>query len=246
MESGLLVNILLNLTISLVSFVFVYSLYNRYSDCNGNNSPTQVSLILIWGMVGIYFIIDTLIQLSAFFGNTWLHLSMYMLSLIPFTLTSLPIVFLIIYILTGNKYIGVTVSSVFLIFSFLYIYTVLVTRDINLITTQWGWITSTNSNIANTIYLSGLFIIPTSMILGLLTIFLLKHISKYRKYKICLSFYSISIVYDFLLLSSISQTGELMIASKILIFLGVVLGYFANFTPKVVKTKYFPSISVID
>jgi hypothetical protein len=54
------------------------------------------------------------------------------------------------------------------------------------------------------------------------------------------------VVYSFLLLITISQTGEMIIASKIFIFLGVVLGYFANFPPKLIESKYTTNFSIIE
>ena len=246
MATGLSINIFIGLIICIVSLVFAYSLYRRYSECNKNNSPTQISMMVIWGMIGLYFVVDIFQQLITISGNVSMQFPLYILSLVPFTLTSLPIVFFIVYILSGNKYIGAGVSSLFLVMSLIYIYIIISTEQINIISTSWGLLVLSNNNIANIIYLLGLFIVPTSMILGLLILFLLKQIPKFRKYKICLSLFSISIVYDFLLLNSFSQTGEMMIAAKIFIFLGIVLGYFANFPPKIVESKYFPKIPAIE
>ena len=246
MENGILVNIFINLAISLVSLVYTITLYNKYCDCNENNRPTQVSSMMIWAMVSIFFIIDTARQLVAISGNETFQLQLYLISLVPLTLVSLPIVFIVIYIVSGNRNIGIIVSSIFLLFSFLYIYTTIQMGGINFVTTSWGTLAISNNAIANTIFLSGLFIVPTSLILGLLVLILLKQVPMFRKYKICLSLLSISLVYDFLLLNSISQTGEMMIASKIFIFLGVVLSYLASFPPKIIESRYDPDIIVIE
>ena len=246
MENGILVNIFINLAISLVSLVYTITSYNKYCDCNKNNRPTQVSSMMIWAMVSIFFIIDTARQLVAISGNETFQLQLYLISLVPLTLVSLPIVFIVIYIVSGNRNIGIIVSSIFLLFSFLYIYTIIQMGGINFVTTSWGSLAISNNEIANTIFLSSLFIVPTSLILSLLVLILFKRIPMFRKHKICLSLMSISLVYDFLLLNSISQTGEMMVASKIFIFLGVVLGYLASFPPKFIESRYDPDIIVIE
>ena len=246
MENGILVNIFFDLAISLVSLVYIITLYNKYCDCTENNRPTQVSSMMIWLMVSIFFIIDTARQLVAISGNETLQLQLYLISLVPLTLVSLPIVFIVIYIVSGNRNIGIIVSSIFLFFGFLYIYITIQMGGINFVTTSWGSLAISNNEIANTIFLSGLFIVPTSLILGLLVLILLKQVPMFRKYKICLSLISISLVYDFLLLNSISQTGEMMIASKIFIFLGVVLSYLASFPPKSIESRYDPDIIIIE
>jgi hypothetical protein len=239
-------NVLINLLIILVSLIFLHSLYNKYYECNGSTKPTQMGLMILWGIIGVYFIIDTVSHINSFSGNSDLQIPLYFLSLIALTLVSLPIVFLIIYIISGNKYIGAAVSSVFLIFSFLYIFTIFQMDQINIIDTNYGLIVSSNNDLGTIIFLSGLFIVPISMILGLLALILLRRISPFQKYKICFSLLSISVVYSFLLLITISQTGEMIIASKIFIFLGVVLGYFANFPPKLIESKYTTNFSIIE
>jgi hypothetical protein len=246
MKNGVLINIFFDLMIGLISLIFIYSLYKKYGNCNAHNRPTHLSLMLFWGMICSYFFIDTIQQLMAIWVYETIPLQLHIASLIPFTLLCLPIVFIIIYIISGNKYVGAAVSSVFLIFGFLYIYTTVQMDHINIIPTSWGYIITSNNNIANIIFLSGLFIVPTGMILGLLALIFLNHIPPVRKHKICISFLSISMVYDFLLLSAFSQTGEMMIASKIFIFVGVFLGYLVNFPPQLIESKYFPNIAVAE
>lgn len=245
MENGVLVNIFLDLAISLVSLVFIITLFNNYNDCNEYNRPTQVSSMIIWAMVSIFFIIDASRQLVAVSGNESLQLQLYLISLVPLTLVSLPIVFIVIYIVSGSRNTGIIISGIFLLFSFLYIYTTIQMEGIYFVTTSWGSLAISNNEIANTILLSGLFIVPTSLILGLFVLILFKRIPMFRKHKICLSLLSISLVYDFLLMNIICQTGEMMIASKIFIFLGVVLGYLATFPPKLIKSKYIPDDVII-
>jgi hypothetical protein len=244
MENGIFVNIFLDLAISLVAFVYTITLHNKYCDCNEYNRPTQVSSMMIWVIVSIFFIIDAIRQLVVISGNDTFQMQLYLISLVPLSLVSLPIVFIVIYIVSGNRNIGIIVSSIFLFFGFLYIYSVVQMGGINFITTSWGSLVISNNEIANTIFLSGLFIVPTSLILGLLILILFKRIPMFRKHKICISLLSISMVYDFLLLNSISQTGEMMVASKIFIFLGVVLSYLASFPPKLIESRYDPDIMV--
>lgn len=245
-KSGILINILIDTLISLVSLIFIHSLYKKYYECNDKTRPSQMSLMIFWAMISIYFIVDAIRQLIAASGNFDLQLQLYLLSLFPLTLLSLPIVFIIIYIVSGNKYVGAGVSSVFLLFSFLYIFTVIQMKQIDITFTPFGSLVFSNNEFAITVFLSGLFIVPTSMILGLLTLIFLKHISPFKKYQICLSLLSISIVYDFLFLTTITQSGEIMLGYKIFIFLGVTLGYFANFPPKIIEYKWFPEIPIID
>ncbi|TFH38949.1 MAG: hypothetical protein E4G94_11635 [ANME-2 cluster archaeon] len=167
----------------------------------------------------------------------------FMLS-IPLTLVSLPIVFIIIYIISGNKYTGIGVSSIFLIFSFFYFYYIIPIDQLNNISENAILLLS--NNVASVIFISGLFIVPTSMIFGLLGLILLKRIPTFRKYRICLSLLSISIVFDFLFLTSISQSIEMLIGSKIFVLLGVILGYFANYPPKLIESKCLVNIPAID
>jgi hypothetical protein len=243
MENQTLINLLIDIFINIASFIFVYTLYKKYQNCNDHTKPTQISFMIFWSFIFIYFLIDAIRQIFIIAGTN-LQLPFHFMLSIPLTLVSLPIVFIIIYIISGNKYTGIGVSSIFLIFSFFYFYYIVPIDQLNYITENA--ILLLNNDVASIIFISGLFIVPTSMIFGLLTLILLKRISTFRKYKICLSLLSISIVFDFLFLTSISQNIEMLIGSKIFVFLGIILGYLANYPPKLIESKCLVNITAID
>lgn len=243
MENQTLLNLLIDLLINVASFIFVYTLYNKYQQCNDHTKPTQISLMIFWSFIFVYFFIDAVRQIFILSGIN-LQLPFHFMLSIPLTLVSLPIVFIIIYIISGNRYTGIGVSSIFLIFSFFYFYYIIPIEKLNYITKNA--ILLLNNDFASIIFISGLFIVPTSMILGLLTLIFLKRIATFRKYKICFSLLSISIVFDFLFLTSITQNIEISIGYKIFVFLGVILGYLSNYPPKLIESKYLVNIPAID
>jgi len=98
-------------------------------------------------------------------------------------------------------------------------------------TGYWGSTYEINSDIAINVYLSGLFIVPTSMILGLLLLILLQRVPRRLQYRITFSLVAISMIFDFLLLDNIAPSGHTQMASRLFIFIGVILGFFVYFTP---------------
>jgi hypothetical protein len=105
--------------------------------------------------------------------------------------------------------------------------------------TYWGSIYSINSDVALVTFISGLFIVPTSMIIGLMFLILFGKILDPTKTRIILNLFSVSFVFDFILANSIVQSGEIQMASRIFVFLGTVLGYMALFHPETFKIPPF-------
>ncbi len=172
-----------------------------------------------------------MLQSTAYGNFTELEKSLYYLGAIPFAFVTVPLVYFIIYVIFGATRISIGVSTVFLIFGGIYLVALFGFGVVGLFTNEWGSTFEINSDIAINVYLSGLFIVPTSMILGLLLLILLQRIPKKLQHKIAFSLVAISLIFDFMLLDNIAPSGQTQMAARIFIFIGVVMGFFVYFTP---------------
>ncbi|MHC1570511.1 MAG: hypothetical protein ACXQS9_01495, partial [Methermicoccaceae archaeon] len=75
------------------------------------------------------------------------------------------------------------------------------------------------------------------MILGILLVILLRQMPRRVKYRITLLLVAMSMVFDFVLTDVIATLPELQVASRIFVFIGVVLAFLAYFPPTPVKEK---------
>ncbi len=231
MSFGLLLNAVVSFAIVLASFAFVVSLHQNKKNQKEESLPTVNALIVFWSLVGVFFLFAGLGTLAAYGNFTEIEQSLYYIGSLPFAFITVPLVYFIIYIILGDTRISLGVATVFLIFGGIYLIALFGFGIIGPSTTQWGSTFVINSNIAINVYLSGLFIVPTSMIMGLLLLILLRRIPKKLQNKIAFSLVAISLIFDFMLLDNIAPSGATQMAARIFIFIGVVLGFFVYFTP---------------
>jgi hypothetical protein len=122
-----------------------------------------------------------------------------------------------------------TVSLAFTVFGAIYLLSINNSGISGPVLSSWGSVYSVNSEFAIITYILGLFIIPTSMILGLMFLILLGKVSNSKRSKLIFGLFSISFVFDFVLMSYIALSGEMQMASRIFVFLGSVFGYLSQF-----------------
>ena len=231
MSFGLLLNAIVSFAIVLATFAFAMSLHQNKKNQKEESIPTVNALIIFWSLVGTFFLFAGLRTLAAYGNFTEIEKNLYYMGSIPFAFVTVPLVYFIIYIILGDTRISLGVSTVFLIFGGIYLIALFGFGIIGPSTTEWGSTFEINSDIAINVYLSGLFIVPTSMILGLLLLILLQRIPRRLQNKIAFSLVAISLIFDFMLLDNIAPSGHTQMAARIFIFIGVVLGFFVYFTP---------------
>jgi len=240
MNSGLLMNAIVSFAITVSTIAFVHSLHRKRNVQNIQSLPSLKALMLFWSLIGIYFFFEGLRMVSSYAGFLDLDVFLFDLASIPFVFISLPLVYFIIYIISGSQRISLGVSLVFALFGAAYLLLMYVSGISGPEISYWGSTYSINSDYAILIHLSGLYIVPTSMILGLMVLILFKKVAKLKKYKVAMSLFSISFVSDFILLNSIFGTGEMQMASRIFVFIGIVLGFMAFFPPESFKSTLEP------
>lgn len=237
MQPGILLNAVVCLAITISTTAFAHMLYKNKEKWNKISQPSLKALIGFWVLVGIYFLLGCIRIILYSFGLDDIDKYIYHFASIPFVLIPVPLAFYIIYIITGNRRTSFAVSLIFTIFGVIYL--LLLNKfgisgpDISF----WGSAYSVNSDFAIITYISGLFIVPTSMILGLMLLIFFGKVSNSTSSKIIFSLFSISFVFDFILLSYIAQSGEMQMASRIFVFIGSVFGYLAQFQPDSIKPR---------
>lgn len=231
MSFGLLLNAIVSFAIVLAALAFAVSLHQNKKNQKEESIPTVNSLIVFWSLVGAFFLFAGLRTLAAYGNFVEIETNLYYLGSIPFAFVTVPLVYFIIYIILGDTRVSIGVSTVFLIFGGIYLIALFGFGIIGPSATEWGSTFEINSDIAINVYLSGLFIVPTSMILGLMLLILLQRVPKKLQTKITFSLVAISLIFDFMLLDNIAPSGHTQMAARIFIFIGVVLGFFVYFTP---------------
>ncbi len=237
MGTGLLLNALVCLAITISTTAFAYMLYKNKEKWNKISQPSLKALIGFWLLVGIYFLLGSIRIILYSSGMADIDKYTYYLASIPFVLIPVPLAFYIIYIITGKRRISFGVSFIFTIFGVIYLLLLNKSGISGPDISFWGSVYSVNNDFAIITYISGLFIVPTSMILGLMLLIFFRKVSNSTRSKIIFSLFSISFVFDFILLSYIAQSGEMQMASRIFIFIGSVFGYLAQFQPDSIKPK---------
>lgn len=237
MESGFLMNALVCLAITVSTTVFAYMLHKNKMRWNNISQPSLKSLIGFWLLVGIYYLLGSIRIVLYSLGIADIDKYIYHLASIPFVLIPVPLAFYIIYIITGNRRTSFAVSLIFIIFGAIYILMMNKSGISGPDISFWGSVYSVHGDFAIITYISGLFIVPTSMILGLMLLIFFGKVSNSANSKIIFSLFSISFVFDFILLSYIAQSGEMQMASRIFVFIGSVFGYLAQFQPDSIKPR---------
>lgn len=231
MGFGLLLNAIVCFAIVLAAFAFAASLRQNKTNQKDESIPTVNALIVFWSLVGAFFLFAGLRTLASYGNFAEVEKNLYYIGSIPFAFITVPLVYFIIYIIIGDTRISLGVSTVFLIFGGIYLIALFGFGIIGPFVSEWGSTFEIHSDIAINVYLSGLFIVPTSMILGLLLLILLQRVPKRLQTKIAFSLVAISLIFDFMLLDNIAPSGATQMAARIFIFIGVALGFFAYFTP---------------
>ncbi|MBN2488586.1 MAG: hypothetical protein JXA98_06115 [Methanosarcinaceae archaeon] len=238
MTAGLLLNITICFAITLSSFAFAWVLARSEPEHNEKSRPAMWSLVIFWSMVGFTYLPTTIRMIATYLNNPGLDLLMYNLASIPFAVVSVPLVYFIIYIIVGNRKISGLVSLGFTLFGAAYLALLYSSGVIGPNVTEWGSLYSINSGIALNIYLIGLFVIPTAMILGLLFLILLQRVPRRLRYRTTLPLVAISFVFDFMLTDVITIFDVMQVVSRLFILIGTVLAFLAYFPPTTLKQKF--------
>ena len=230
MSFGLIMNAIVCFAIVLATFAFAITLHQNKNKQKIESRPTLNTLIAFWLLVGTFFLFAGLRTLAAYGNFALVETSLYNFGSIPFAFITVPLVYFIIYIILGDHRASLGVSTVFFIFGSIYLIALFGFGIIGPFTDEWGSTFEINSDVAINVYLSGLFIVPTSMILGLMLLILLQRVPKRVQNRIAFSLVAISLIFDFMLLDNIAPSGATQMAARIFIFIGVVLGYFSYFS----------------
>ncbi len=236
MESGLLLNITICFAITLSSFAFAWVLARSEPEHGEKSKPALWALVVFWALVGFTYLPTTIRMIAAYMQNYELDLMMYNLAAIPFAFVSVPLVYFIIYVIVGDKKVSGYVSFVFMVFGAAYL-TFLYSNGVNSTVTEWASLFSVNSDIAINIYLMGLFVVPTAMILGLLLIILLQRVPKRLRYRTTLPLVAISFVFDFMLTDMITNIDVMQVFARLFVLIGTVQAFLAYFPPLTLQEK---------
>ena len=236
MAPGLLLNITICFAITLSSFAFAWVLSRSEIEHSEKSKPALWALVIFWTLVGFTYLPTTIRMIAAYANNYVLDLMMYNISAIPFAFISVPLVYFIIYVLIGDKKISAYISFVFTIFGAAYL-AFLYSNGVNPNVTEWASLFSVNSDIAINIYLMGLFIVPTAMILGLLLIILLQRVPKRLRYRTTLPLVAISFVFDFMLTDMITNVDIMQVFARLFVLIGTVQAFLAYFPPLTLQEK---------
>jgi hypothetical protein len=237
MSFGLLLNAIVCFAIVLAAFGFTVNLHQNKKNQKEESIPTVNALMVFWSLVGLFFLFAGLRTLAAYGNFKEIETILYYSGSVPFVLVTVPLAYFIIYVILGDHRISIGVSTVFLIFGAIYLIALFGFGILGPNTEEWGSTFEVNSGLAINVYLSGLFIVPTSMIMGLLLLILLRQIPRKLQNKIAFSLVAISLIFDFMLLDNIAPSGHTQMAARIFVFIGVVLGYFVYFTPMTLDQK---------
>ncbi len=237
MSSEILLNGTICIAITLSSLAFAWVLSRNNEGYNGNSKPALFSLIIFWTIVGLTYLPTAARMFAAHMGNQEADAILYFIAAIPFAFVSVPLVFFIIYVITGSIRVGEYIALIFTIIGTAYLAFLYYNGIVGPIVTEWGSIFMINSDSAINLYLMGLFVIPTSMILGLLLLIMLQRMPKRIRYRTALPLVAISFVFDFMLTDMIAIVDVMQVFARLFVLIGTVLAYLAYFPPTTVQEK---------
>lgn len=237
MYAGLLLNSTICFAIGLSSLAFAWVLLAKNEQNRETSRPALFSLVVFWTLVGLTYLPTSVRMVAAYLGNMELDAILYFIAAVPFAFVSVPMVFFIIYIITGSKKTGEYLALVFTIFGGAYLAFLYGSGIVGPELSEWASLFSINSDLAIHIYLMGLFVIPTAMILGLLLLILLQRVPKRIRYRTILPLVAISFVFDFMLTDVIAILDVMQIFSRLFVLIGTVLAYLAYFPPMTIQEK---------
>ncbi|MCS3924569.1 hypothetical protein [Methanosalsum natronophilum] len=239
MTSGLLLNAVICFAISISALTLTWLLVKNSADYDAKAKPALWALISFWVLVGFIYIPTTLRMIAAYQGNTLFDLIFYHLASIFFAFVSVPIIFFIVYIVTGNKKVTFIVSFFFTIVGIIYLYILSTYGVVGPVVLDWSSLITVNSDFAIHLYLALLFVIPTAMILGLFFLMLIQRIKLGILYKKALPLVAISFVLDFILIDFIVMIDPMQLFARTFILIGIILAFLAYFPPEVLKEEKF-------
>ena len=237
MNSGLLLNGTISFAITLSSFAFAWVLSRNKEQYKENSKPALFSLIVFWMIVAMTYLPTAVRMFAAYFGDQEIDAILYFIAAVPFAFISVPLAFFIIYVITGSVKIGEYTSLIFTLIGAAYLAFLYSSGIVGPIVTEWGSIFMINSDAAINLYLMGLFVIPTSMILGLLLLILLQRMPKRIRYRTALPLVAISFVFDFMLTDMIAIVDVMQMFARLFVLIGTVLAYLAYFPPTTVQER---------
>lgn len=237
MNPGLLLNATISFAITISSFAFAWVLSHNKERYTENSKPALFALIVFWTIVALTYFPTTIRMIAAYLNNQEMDAIMYFISAVPFAFISVPLAFFIIYVITGSMKIGEYVALMFTLIGAAYLAFLYNSGIVGPAVSEWGSIFVINSDEAINLYLMGLFVIPTSMILGLLLLILLQRMPKRIRYRTALPLVAISFVFDFMLTDTIAIVDVMQVFARIFVLIGTVLAYLAYFPPVTVQEK---------
>jgi hypothetical protein len=237
MNTGLLLNSTICFAIGLSSLAFAWVLLAKNEQNRETSRPALFSLVVFWTLVGLTYLPTSVRMMAAYMGNMEMDAILYFIAAVPFAFVSVPMVFFIIYIITGSKKTGEYLALVFTFLGAAYLAFLYESGIVGPEVTEWASLFSVNSDLAIHIYLMGLFVIPTAMILGLLLLILLQRVPKRIRYRTVLPLVAISFVFDFMLTDVIAIIDVMQVFSRLFILIGTVLAYLAYFPPMTIQEK---------
>lgn len=237
LNTGLLLNATICFAIAISSSSFAWVLARSEEEHAEKSKPALWSLVVLWSLVGLTYFPTTIRMIAAYFGNQELDLLMYNLAAVPFSFVSVPLVFFIIYVITGEKKISAYVSLLFVLFGAAYLTLLYSIGVIGPNVTEYSSLFTINSDIAINIYMAGLFVIPTAMIIGLLFLIFLQRMPKRLRYRTALPLVAISFVFDFMLTDMITLVDVMQLAARIFVLIGTVQAFLAYFPPMTLQEK---------
>ncbi len=237
MNLGLLLNGTICFAITLSSFAFAWVLSRNKEHYRENSKPALFSLVIFWAIVGLTYLPTSLRMFIAYTGIQEIDAILYFVTAVPFAFISVPLVFFIIYVITGSSRIGEYIALIFTFIGAAYLAFLYESGIVGPVVTEWGSIFMINSDAAINLYMMGLFVIPTSMILGLLLLILLQKMPKRIRYRTALPLVAISFVFDFMLTDMIAIVDVMQIFARLFVLIGTVLAYLAYFPPLTMQEK---------
>ncbi|SDG00492.1 hypothetical protein SAMN04488589_1889 [Methanolobus vulcani] len=237
MNAGLLVNATICFAITISSFAFAWVLARSEDEHTDKSKPALWSLVILWSLVGLTYLPTTIRMVAAYLGRENLDLMMYSLAAIPFSFVAVPLVFFILYVIVGNKKISAYISLLFVLFGASYLMLLFTKGVIGPFVSNYSSLFTINSDIAINIYLMGLFVIPTAMIIGFLLLIFLQKMPKHLRYRTALPLVAISFVFDFMLTDMITMVDVMQLVARIFVLIGTVQAFLAYFPPLTLQEK---------
>lgn len=238
MIMGLFLNIIICFAITVSSFTFAYVLIRNGGEHSEKSKPALLALAALWTLVGATYLPTTIRTIAAYMGKPEIDTILYNISAIPFAFISVPLVFFIMYVMVGNKNISKYISFLFAIFGTAYLVFFYSNGVAGPEVTEWASIFIVNSDIAIQIYLMGLFVFPTAMILGLLLLMFITRSMVFSIHRTVLPLVAISFVFDFILTDFITSVDTIQIISRVFVLVGTVQAFLAYFPQTVFNDKF--------